>query len=267
MRNKITLDQFTDEIGQITNTLEQTRTVGLGQADRLVRARGRASAREVARLRARDGAEEASTLASAAALIVSADKSAQFSRDIRAAGLLRRVSPENTIALGRVVLQRGQPRKGLNVTMVVPDGPMIAKGNVDSSGLYVLRIEREKFNRLVADAKSLSLSLNEAGGTALRRAVVPLPVRSTEILVVHFDVTGRSGKPASPTRGPAPTVPAGLRDVQGIGPARIARLRAAGITELADLAEARGADLAGVLGVSLDQAEDFVRQARTLLSR
>jgi hypothetical protein len=42
-------------------------------------------------------------------------------------------------------------------------------------------------------------------------------------------------------------------------------LRAAGITDLAAVAKAKGPDLARILSVSPDQAADFIRQARTLL--
>ena len=107
--------------------------------------------------------------------------------------------------------------------------------------------------------------------TAYSGAPTGVSVRSISgpgiIMAAEVDVTGLQTSPVITLMSPSAPLPSrSVTEVPGIGDVRSHRLATAGITTLAELALAQPADIAPVLGVSVETAGEFITAARLLMS-
>jgi predicted flap endonuclease-1-like 5' DNA nuclease len=84
---------------------------------------------------------------------------------------------------------------------------------------------------------------------------------TTPISPEQIPAVAEAGEAPEATGAPA------LTDISGVGPAFEARLRAAGISSVQELANADAGTLAEQVDISVERAEDWIDQARQLVSQ
>lgn len=265
MRSKVTFAQFAAEIMNLNTVLDRTRRIALQKTEILNRVQGAAQAREMARFLSTEKPDSPAALERAAGFLVQARVSAQLRDDLRAVEIGSRLKPDSTIAVGRVLGARGRPAAGLRITMATDNKVAIAEDIVDSSGLFVLETPRAEFERRVAGAHELIVSVLDASGRLLREARSPVRAGLAATLVFNFDITSSVPAPRSGIKIKK-TTPS-LADIEGLTSTRIAKLREAGFGDLAALAEATEKKISSLLRIKADQAGKILKQARDLLAR
>jgi hypothetical protein len=268
MRSKVTHEQFDAEVERVARTADRARDLALQKAERVRQARGAAAVRELARLRARDGTDAEATVGEAARVLGQARGLAQLREEVKATSLGGRVTPDRTLALGRVISAVRQPTSGLRVLLSADGRRPVAEATVDETGMFVVEGSRDEFKRLLEGAQALVITVRDAAGNEVHKTSVP--VRTAGVLLINLEIGGKPGEPGpaptpEPTPGPGPRPAPSLADIRGLGDARIARLKEAGVREVADLARMTPDKLVSLLRVSAAQAEDFIGQAKRLV--
>jgi hypothetical protein len=260
MRSKITNQQFDAEIVRVAEVADRARDLALQSVERVRRFAGGAAVREMARLAARDGAEAPATVARAANMLAQGRTITRLREDLQTVQIGKRVKPD-TIVLGKIVTSTGRPAKGMRVVVATDTGKAVGEALVDAAGLFAIDRPRAEFDKLVDGARALVVAVQDSAGKTLFKTSVA--VRKTGAIVINVDLG--SGGPVRPDPEPDPKPdpkPRELSDIRGLGEARITRLAEAGIKTVADLAKMEPQALATLLRVSLDQATDFIKQAR-----
>jgi predicted flap endonuclease-1-like 5' DNA nuclease len=255
MRSKITNQQFDAEVIRVAEVADRARDLALQQVDRIRSFAGGAAVREIARLRARDGADAAETIATAGVMLAKGRALTRLREDRKAARLVTGVK-RDTIAIGKIVTKGGRGAAGSRVVLTTDTGRAIGEALVDDTGLFRIDRNRDEFNKLVEGAKALVMVVQDAAGRDVHKT--SLPIRKTGAVSVSVDVSARQ-IPGGPVGSSA------LSDVKGLGAARIARLTDAGILSVEDLAALKPEALAAVLHIGMTQAAALIKQAKQLM--
>lgn len=258
MRSKVTSQQFDAEVVKLAEVADRARDLALQKVARMRRFRGAAAVREMARLRARDGPEAATTIGEASKMLGRARTLTRLREDLKTVALGTRVKRDRTLVFGKLVARGGRPATGTRVAVTTDTGRAVGEAVADDAGLFMVKRPRD-FDRLVEGARALVVVVRDATGRELHKS--SMPVRGTVVLTL--DLSKRESAPRHP--GGPPASP-GLLDIRGLGEARIARLTESGIRDVADLTRMNPDDLASLLRVSATQARDLIRQARRLRS-
>src|SRR5438132_3451642 len=131
MRSNLSQRQVESEMTALIRVLDQARRLGIQNAEALIRTRGIANVRELARIRARDGADAVNTLDQAATLLVGGARAAQIQSDLLANDFASSLKPEQTSVLGRVLDERGLPAAGYRLRVLTDNGAAVADTKVD----------------------------------------------------------------------------------------------------------------------------------------
>jgi hypothetical protein len=255
MRGTITNDQFDAEMVKVTDVADRARNVALQKIERIKKFAGGAAVREIARVRARDGANAATTVAAASNVLVEARTFTRLREDLKAVSLAGRLKDDSTIAAGQI-LSRGRPATGVRVGITTDTGKAVAEAVTDEAGLFVVQRDRAEFERLVAGAGALVIVLRDAAGRVVDKLTTP--IRQRGAIVLTMDLSARGAPP--PNRAVSPSE--GLSGIRGLGQARLSKLAAAGITTVGDLARMKRDDLAATLGINAAAAADILKQAK-----
>jgi predicted flap endonuclease-1-like 5' DNA nuclease len=258
MRSNLTPEEFEAEMASFIRVLDQARRLGLAKAERLQRVRGIAEARELARIRARDGAETDTTIQQSEIVLSSGARESQLQADLKAGDFASRLKPDRISAIGRVIGGHGLPAAGFCLKVSTDLGSLIAEGVVDQSGLFAIKMPRSEFNKRAEQTSQLSILIYNTAGTPVRKAEVPFHADSS-VMVWNFDLASDSANPT-----PCRSSDATLNDVKGLGPSRISKLAEAGILDVEHLMRQSADQIAKVLKIGLDQAEEIIKSAKDL---
>jgi predicted flap endonuclease-1-like 5' DNA nuclease len=255
MRGTITNDQFDAEFLKVTDVADRARNLALQKIERIRQFAGAAAVREIARVRARDGANAATTVAAASNLLVEARTFTRLREELKAVSLGGRLKQDSTIAAGQIV-SRGRPAVGVRVGITTDTGKPVAEAVTDEAGLFVVERDRAEFERITAGAAALVIVLRDAAGRTVDKRTTPIRQRGAVVLTIDLSTV----RPTPPER--SVSAREGLSGIHGLGQARLAKLAAAGITSVADLARMKRDELAETLGINAAAAADILKQAK-----
>jgi hypothetical protein len=258
MRGTITNEQFDGEISKVTDVVDRARNVALQKIERIKRFAGGAALREIARVRAGDGANAATTVADAANVLVEARTFMRLREDLKAVSLGGPLKRDSTIAAGQIFL-RGRPAAGVRVSVTTDTGKPVGEGLADDAGLFVVERDRAEFTRIIEGARALVIVMYDAAGRTVDKLTTPIRQRGAIVLTKDLSVRGT---PPPPRERPDSSATEGLAGVRGLGPARLSKLAAAGITTVAELARMKRDDLAHLLGINPSAATSILKQAK-----
>jgi hypothetical protein len=250
-------EEFERDPAKLIAALDRTRRHALQRAERFAAVRGAAQAREVARVAAAhpDGSPE--VVERSAALLGHAVVVENLRDELEAGDLVRSVKPGTAFAVGRVVGAAGRRPPGLKVVVTTNKNVEVAGAGVERSGAFVIKPLGREQQALVAQSAGLVFTLADKAGKEIHRASVESPGATGRMLVVTIDVG-----PVIGTRfGPGILRP---DIIPKLGEDRVARLREAGIRDVAGLAGATGAEISRLLDISSREAGGIVRRAKKL---
>ena len=200
MRSKLTNRQFDAEIGRIAEVADRARDLALQRVDRIRSFAGGGAVREIARLRARDGAEAPDTIAAAAGMLARGRALTRLRDERKAARLVTTVKPD-TILVGRIVTKGGRGAAGFRVILTTDTGRAIGEALVDDVGLFRIDRNRDEFNKLVEGARGLVVVVHDPAGRDVHKSTIP--IRRTGAISMSVDLSAR----VEPTE-PPPSPPA-----------------------------------------------------------
>jgi predicted flap endonuclease-1-like 5' DNA nuclease len=267
MARTITKQQFDKEIQKIPQTTDRARDLALQRMERIRKFAGGAAVREMARRRARDGADAVETTQAATRMISQSRSITRLREDLKGATKEDPAQPD-TIAVGRI-MQSGRPFGGATVVFSTESGQAVGEAVTDRSGAFTFQRSREEFKKLVEGARSLIVVIRDANRRDVHKTMAAIPPSFP--MTLNIDVAAE--RPVTPTdTGVTPvrttTMPAAphgtvaLDEIKGLGPARTAKLTAAGIYDSEAVAAHDPAALAKILGVNRKQAAQIVAEAK-----
>jgi predicted flap endonuclease-1-like 5' DNA nuclease len=263
-RKKLSQDEFASQAGNLAKVLDRVRDLGFADVARVERARGAGLVRELARKKARTGAQTPEARAEAIRV------SAQVERNTRVAAVRRTIDigrdPNSDLrkVTGRVLDARGRPAAGIKVA-VSKDAALrrpLETDLTDRSGTYLIETTRSKFAAYFRDAEEFVVTVLSKTGKPLREVRRSISAKDAPIRVVNFSLALQKPVPIDPDR---PT-PITLSDVSGLGPARVKKLQNAGIKTVVNLVRLTPAQLAEIIGVSVANATKILKAAREQLA-
>ncbi|BDC51023.1 hypothetical protein F183_A33390 [Bryobacterales bacterium F-183] len=250
----ITQQQFDDEVlKMLIPAADQARRAGLARVRQYFRALGTGQARELARLRAENGAEAEATLSRATDLQAFVEHSARVAGEIAVLESATQWKGQDTIVAGRIDLGALSPR-GLRVLLLSESGELLAEGSVDPAGTYAIRTPREALDRKLGAATTVRVAIKNVSGNSLMEQTVELRAGMRRVSLLNLDLSG------IPTR---PSI--GLEKIRGLGEVRAAQLRRSGIGDVNALISTPAGSVAKLLGLTPEQAKVLMKEAAGLL--
>jgi len=251
MRERPTEREAERAVHGLAGAVDRGRFPGFARAAALRRMRAAALSRELDLAEERDaGPEEVG--AARGRLRAAAAGSEEARGLLRAAELGRDLRQQDAVVMGRVLDARGRPAARVAVLLVAPAGRqerVLARAATDEAGAYLFHPSTDDFRAFFANAEELAVVVVDRDGA---RHAVKRPLDASARPVHTVDV-----------RLPASRIE--LRDVEGIGPARAARLAEHGIDDARALAATAPARIAEILGISEELAAKLADRARERL--
>lgn len=250
-------EEFERDPAKLIAALDRTRRHALQRTERLAAVRGAAQAREVARVAAAQPKESPEVVERSAALLGHAVVVENLRDELEADSVVRSVKPGSAFAVGRVVGAAGRRPPGLKVVVTAGKNVEVASANVERSGAFVIKPLGREQQALVAQATVLLFTLADKAGKEIHRTAVESPGSTGRMLVVTIDVGPVIGAKLGPGILRPDLIPK-------LGADRVARLREAGIRDVAGLAAATSAEISRLLEISGREAGALVRRAKKL---
>jgi hypothetical protein len=254
--------QIDAELLKVAGIADRARDLALRNVDRIKRVRGAAAVRELGRVRARDGEDSASGREVASLMLRQVQGLARLREELQATKIVSRATPD-TVVLGTIVGADGRPAAGALVRLTTDTDKPIGEAVTDDAGAYIVERPREELRKLSEGAKSLVIVVRDPSGRELHTKQLPIP--TSESIVMRLDLSSRVIRRTPATsRSAGPVAGAVLKDIRGLAEGRIKLLAKAGITQPSHLAHADAQEIASLLRVSRETAEEFIEEARKL---
>ena len=250
-------EEFERDPAKLIAALDRTRRQALQRAERMAAVRGAAQAREVARVAAAHAEGSPEVAERSAALLGHAVVVENLRDELEADSVVRSVKPGSAFAVGRVAGAAGRRPAGLKVVVSTGKNVEVASASVERSGAFVIKPLGKEQQALVAQSTGLVFALADKAGKEIHRTSVESPGSTGRMLVVTIDVGPVIGTKFGPGILRPDLIPK-------LGADRVARLREAGIRDVAGLAGTSGAEVSRLLDISSREAGAIVRRAKKL---
>ena len=236
-------------VQRLAGSVDEARFSGFGRAAALRRMRAAALSREHDLL-VESGAGKEELAAAGGRLRATLAQSEDTRAQLRAAERGRSLRPGDAVVMGRVLDARGRPAAGIAVLLAAGAGReerVLDRATTDEAGVYLFHPTADDFRAFFANAEELLVVVVDRRTGARHTERRPLEA---------------AGRPVHAVDVRLPSVAVPLRDIEGIGPARSARLEEHGILDARALAATAPSRVARILGISEELAAQLVDHAR-----